>query len=54
MEIDKDLKQDYLRNEILNKGYDTEEFLKLLIIKKGENGINLDLWTINELKEVNF
>jgi hypothetical protein len=49
-----ELKQNYLRTEILDKGYDAEVFLEFICLKKGEEGANLDLWSFQELKEVNL
>ena len=50
---DEDLnaKQTFLRENILEKGYDAEDFMKLLQNKKGESGLDLISWTMNELKE---
>ncbi len=44
-------KQTFLRENILEKGYDAEDFMKLLQNKKGESGLDLLSWTMNELKE---
>ena len=44
-------KQTFLRESILEKGYDAEDFMKLLQSKKGESGLDLNSWTMNELKE---
>jgi hypothetical protein len=44
-------KQNYLRTEILEKDYDTDEFLQFLVSKKGEDAADLDLWTFDELKQ---
>jgi hypothetical protein len=44
-------KQIYIKEEILFKGYDTEEFLNGLILKKGEEADNLNLLTLDELKQ---
>ena len=48
---DLNLKQAFLRENILEKGYDAEEFMKLLQNKKGDSGLDLMSWTMNELKE---
>lgn len=54
MDSDREEKQNYLRTEILENDYDTEEFLNFLISKKGEDAADLDLWTFSELKLVNY
>lgn len=51
MEDDLNAKQTYLRENILEKGYDAEEFMKLLQTKKGDSGLDLINWTMNELKD---
>ena len=43
-------KQIYLRENILDKGYDGEDFASFLISKKGEEGVNLKNWSLDELK----
>lgn len=45
-------KQKYLRENVLEKGYDPDKFMEFLTMKKGEQGINLDIWTLQELIEV--
>ena len=45
-------KQEYLRNNILEKGYDADEFMSYLQDKKTEDGIDLNLWTFSELKDI--
>jgi uncharacterized protein YerC len=48
-------KQIYFRENILDKGYDGEEFAAFLTSKKGENGeeeVDLENWTLDELKKV--
>ena len=42
-------KQKYLRENVLEKGYDPDKFSELLIIKKGQTGTNLDNWSLQEL-----
>jgi sorting nexin-7/30/sorting nexin-8 len=42
-------KQTFLRANILEKGYDAEEFMNFLQAKKGELGLDLNNWNINEL-----
>ena len=46
------LKQKYLRENVLEKGYDPDKFMEFLTMKKGEEGINLENWTYEELIEV--
>ena len=46
---DIEYKQEFLRNEILDPGYDPNVFLEFLVSKKGENGSDLNLWDMNEL-----
>ena len=45
-------KQSFLRENILNKGLDGEEFMNFLVKLKGENANNLEQWTLDELKMV--
>lgn len=44
-------KQKYLRENVLEKGYDPDKFMEFLIMKKGNEGINLDIWSFEELIE---
>ena len=50
MEKDLQEKQSYLREMVLEKGYDADEFMSFLKSKKGESGLDLNNWTLNELK----
>ena len=43
-------KQLFLRENILDKGYSTDDFMDLLASKKGEQGLDLNNWTMSELK----
>jgi len=52
MEDEQEIKQSYLRKEILEKNYDTQSFLDFLISKKGEKASDINNWTIEELKTV--
>ena len=52
MEDEQEIKQSYLRKEILEKNYDAQSFLDFLITKKGENASDINNWTIEELKQV--
>ena len=45
-------KQNYLRNAILNKGYNAQDFFNFLIQKKGEEGGDLNNWNFIELENV--
>ena len=45
-------KQNYLTENILEKGYEAEEFADFLSIKKGQDGLDLDNWTMDELKNL--
>jgi len=45
-------KQNYLRENILEKGYDAEDFVSYLTIKKGDDGVNLNNWSLEELKSL--
>ena len=47
-----ELKQNYLRENILDKGYEAEDFVTYLTSKKGDEGINLGNWSLEELKSV--
>ena len=47
-----ELKQNYLRENILDKGYEAEDFVSYLTSKKGEEGVNLNNWSLEELKTV--
>ena len=44
-------KQKYLRNEIMNQNYDTNKFSDYISNLK-ENGVDLNNWTLEELKKV--
>jgi hypothetical protein len=44
-------KQEFLRSQILEKGYDADNFMAFLQEKKGEDGVDLSNWNINELKD---
>ena len=45
-------KQKYLREHVLEKGYDPDQFMEFLTGKKGEQGINLENWSLKDLMEV--
>ena len=42
-------KQDYLRINILEKGYNADEFMQYLQMLKGENGLIIENWSKNDL-----
>ena len=52
MENNKQLKQNYLCEEIMDKGYSPDQFIEFIQKLKGENA-SLESFTIMELKEVN-
>lgn len=52
MEEELEQKQTYLRNEIIEKGYDPEMFTKYIISIKGEDGFDLENWSMNELMDI--
>lgn len=54
MEDDTEQKQNFLKENILDAGYDVDEFVALLQSVKGEQAADVDLWTFDELKNVNF
>ena len=45
-------KQAYLRENVLEMGYDADEFMSFLQMRKGENGLDLNNWTMHELISV--
>ena len=51
MDSDIESKQTYLRESILNKGYSADDFMGFLNSKKGEKGLELSNWTMEELKQ---
>jgi hypothetical protein len=48
-EIEIKEKQDYLRENILEKGYNVDEFMQYLKVLKGENGLKVENWSKNDL-----
>jgi len=44
-------KQNFLRENILEKGYDVNEFISFVIGKKGEGGDDVSNWTLPDLKD---
>ena len=47
-----DEKQNYLRQNILDKGYDGNKFINFLIEKRGEEGSDISKWSFPDLKDV--
>ena len=45
-------KQNFLREKILEKGYDTNQFVQFLTDKKGEDGADVANWSMRDLKQV--
>ena len=45
-------KQNYLRENILEKGYDVNEFVSFLKSKKGDEGADIENWSMEDLVEV--
>ena len=45
-------KQGFLRETILDKGYDVNEFIQFLIDKKGEEGADVSNWSRHDLQMV--
>ena len=52
MDADIEKKQNYLRTEILDKGFDPDQFLNFLIEKRGEDGSDLEKWAFSDLSTV--
>lgn len=49
---DNELKQDFLRKEIMDQNYDISEFLSFLYNKFGENATDLELYSMNQLSDI--
>ena len=45
-------KQEYLRQNILEKGYDANLFADYLITKKGEDGADIGSWSMEDLRNI--
>ena len=52
MAEDIETKQDYLRSQILDKGYNPEKFSEYLAQVAGYKGLELENWTLEELSQV--
>ena len=50
-ENERTIKQNYLRNEIVEKGFDSEQFINFLCEIKGEEAADIDIWSLDELKD---
>ena len=49
---DLETKQQYLRSEIIDQGYDPNEFSSFMASIRGEEGLNLDNWSFSDLQTV--
>ena len=45
-------KQIYLRENILEKGLNGQEFMDFMVKLKGENGTDISQWSLKEIKMV--
>lgn len=45
-------KQNFLRTQIIEKGYDPKDFVTFLTDKRGEDGADINQWTFLDLKIV--
>ncbi len=52
MEVLTQDKQNYLRENILEKGYDASQFINILKYKKGEEGEDISNWNMPDLQNV--
>ena len=52
MEESQEDKQNFLRENILEKGYDVNQFVSFLTSKKGEAGSDISNWSMNDLYDV--
>jgi hypothetical protein len=52
MEDEQEKKQQFLREEILDKNYDPQLFINFLIAKKGETAADINNWTLDELNSI--
>ena len=48
---DIEIKQNFLRINILDKGYDPDSFYQFLLTKKGDDSIDITNWSISELEQ---
>lgn len=54
MSEDIETKQEYLRSQILEKGYNAEKFSEYMTEMSNGKGLDLDKWTLNELSQIVF
>ena len=52
MSDDLETKQQYLRSEIIDQGYNPEDFSTYMGNIRGEEGLNIENWTFSELQEI--
>ena len=45
-------KQNFLRTEILDQGYDGDQFFEFMTQQKGEDNVNIENWSLGELQDV--
>ena len=45
-------KQQYLRSEIIEQGYNPNDFSDYMASIRGENALDLELWTFSDLQNV--
>jgi len=53
-EFEREEKQNYLQENIIEKNYDTADFLNYLTEIKGEIGVDIDVWSFTDLKKVYY
>ena len=51
-EKEQEEKQNYLRQNILDKGYDANDFVSFLQSKKGEGASDISNWSMTDLQNV--
>ena len=54
MSEDIETKQEYLRSQILEKGYNAEKFSEYMNEMSNGKGLDLDKWTLDELSQIVF
>lgn len=54
MSEDIETKQEYLRSQILEKGYNAEKFSEYMNEMSNGKGLDLDKWTLNDLSQIVF
>jgi hypothetical protein len=53
IDMERKLKQSYLRQAIVEEGYDTQSFLAF-IKNRHEDGDKIDTWSLTDLQNVSF